>query len=313
MDLHHPQQCVVFKKTQAPISHYHTSACSALHCQGMKQTVGLICGSIKHHLSMLSTAVGEKSREKQRCLLQSERCLKPQSAGSRLFCVEASVWGYVTGVRGVFLKVLVRSERCEERSGFSWTYVRLLSLASWANSLHWSYRHAAEQMMEIWIGCWDLSNKALVYYWTTQRFGFSPLRSAKALCAVNPSFGNSAVFFFLRGKVFAVPPNSHVASLFQLEISGSGPVLYYLSFCNWHSTESGLLSAVWPKIEKQFVLIFFQLRANPNISTWKLCKGKMLWCGAVRDSSTWLGLDCLWTFAKLFTLYKLSSWAGTLY
>lgn len=38
-----------------------------------------------------------KRREKQRCLLQSERCLKPQSAGSRLLCqrvlVRLRYWG----------------------------------------------------------------------------------------------------------------------------------------------------------------------------------------------------------------------------
>lgn len=33
------------------------------HRQGLKQTVRLICGSIIHHLKMLSTAVGEKERK----------------------------------------------------------------------------------------------------------------------------------------------------------------------------------------------------------------------------------------------------------
>lgn len=36
---------------------------SCMRRQGMKQTVRLICGSIMHHLKMLSTAVGEKERK----------------------------------------------------------------------------------------------------------------------------------------------------------------------------------------------------------------------------------------------------------
>lgn len=144
-----------------------------------------------------------------------------------------------------------------------------------------SNHRAAEQMITIWIGRWDLS-KSLVYFWITQRFGFSPSRYA--LWSKSQLWQQCCVF--LRGKVFVVPPNAHVASIFQLRISGSVPALYYLSFCNWHSIETGLLSPAWPKIEKQFVLIFFQLEKTQIFPHWN-CVIK-----------TQCGVDQFWVFPR---------------
>ncbi len=80
---------------------------------------------LSYTISRCSQLRWGKRREKQSCLLQSERCLKPQSAGSRLLCQGVRVRLRYWGAR-CFCEpeVLVRSERCKawkEHSGFSWS------------------------------------------------------------------------------------------------------------------------------------------------------------------------------------------------